>query len=72
MALIGLLYLVIFLIFILSGIIILYHISRYSYNKTAMLFMILSFSFIMVILLIINLTLFFSLDFKEIISNINI
>jgi hypothetical protein len=68
MAIINILYLIIFLMFIFSGIFILYHIFCYSYSKTAMLFMVLIFSTVMSILLILNFLLFNSINFSDIIS----
>jgi len=68
MAIVYLSYLVVLLFFVISGIFIIYHIVKYSYSKTAMLFTLLIFCSIMGILVFTNITLFFTIDFNDFIS----
>lgn len=68
MAIFFLAYFVIFLFFMISGIFIVYHIVKYSYSKTAMLFMLMIFCSVMGILVFTNIALLFSINFNDFIS----
>jgi hypothetical protein len=68
--LIIILYSLIFLVFLVSGLFIVYHIVRYSFNKKAAFLMLVIFIPVFIILLISNITLFFSVDFYRIIPGL--
>ncbi len=61
----SLLYLIIILSFLVAGLFIIYHIVKYSINKTHSLIMLSIFIIVFGLLLILNLNLFFHLDFRS-------
>jgi hypothetical protein len=60
-SLFGSLYLILFFSYIIAAVFIAYHIIRYSLNRTAMIFGLALFLSVFVVLLLSNITLFFSL-----------
>ena len=68
-SIIQILYLIILLMFIVSGLFVIYHIVRFSYSKLAMMFMLILFCCVTGILLITNISLFYSVNFSDILSS---
>lgn len=68
-AVFGMFYLVLVMAIIIACIFIVFHIARYSYNKTAKKLMLVVFITVAGTLLFVNLLLFMSLPLKEIMGN---
>lgn len=70
MFVINIFYLTILLILLVSSLFIVYHIVRFSYSKFAMMFMLMLFVCVAGVLIVANMSLFFSIDFGEILSSL--
>lgn len=58
--------------FLMASLFIVYHLVRYSYNRKMMILMLLIFSSVTGVLILLNITLFLSLDLSEIVSPLNL
>ena len=64
------LYLLIAAIYLLACVFIIYHIAKYSLNQSIKVFTLLIFTVIALMFFMINLVLFFSVDWNSVLSNI--
>jgi len=69
---IGIFYLIIFFSFLLVALFIIFHIVRYSINKTSSFFMLIIFVSVFSVLLISNIALFFSVPWEQMFDFINL
>jgi len=67
--LVNLFYFLMLLIFLIGSLVIVFHIIRYSYNKTATALMLIIFICAMGLLLMLNIILFYSINFGKILPS---